>query len=119
MNIQDLDLSTAVTGFHDLSLNGSTVYCDGRNYIPSGLSGLEANEVYLFKEMDEQKLATGMQYFVAFIQVLQQVQIKYQQHVFTVVGGSPGKLVLTDGMTESTITRSNYTPVLLKAETVY
>lgn len=120
MKIQDLDLSAALTGFHDLSLDGTTVYCDGRNYIPPGLSGLEVNEVYLFREMNEQQLATGMQYFVAFIQkALQQVQLKYQQHLFTIVSALPGQFVLTDGTTENTITRIGYKPVLLKAETVY
>lgn len=111
MKIQDLDLSAALTGFHDLSLNASTVYCDGRNYIPPGVSGLQVDEVYLFKEMSEQRLATGMQYFVAFVQTLQQVQLKYRQSVFILVSVLPGKLILTDGVTENTITRISYTAV--------
>ncbi|RZK35556.1 MAG: hypothetical protein EOO61_11730 [Hymenobacter sp.] len=111
MKIQDLDLSAALTGFHELSLNASTVYCDGRNYIPPGLSDFQVNEVYLFKEMNEQKLATGMQYFVAFVQALQQVQLKYRQSVFTLVSVLPGKITSTDGVTENTITRISYTAV--------
>lgn len=108
MNLQELNLGAALTGYHELASSGTAIYCDGRNYIPPGLSGLDVDEVYLFQETDSGQQLTGMQYFVAFVQTPQVILLKIRQHTFTLVAVLPGQLVLTEGTAEYTITRTDH-----------